>query len=396
MEAQGLTQKILDYIQGRANDKLEKIEKEINKLLASSSADQSKLEDLRAKQRDEEEKFKAINWLTDAANRACQIQFVTHAIKYLHGDAKGNNVYLSDGYKHRREGYVSTSSLKLPTLDIVGNAAALDVGKLLMLEDEGKRLLDYVLSGDVLPLLSIAGNQELAQSWLIGFTMAVRSKELSSHKLAKQLFWPIQDGGVEGGNSPQYHLLSPLFASSFAQKIYDIRRDLREIQFSKDESVKALGFSRFQDLAVQTFGGANQQNISQLNSRRNGKSYLLDNRPPIWSEVERPPYNTESVFLSAFPRKAYKKAKAAHRLKAYLEEVIDKKSTFDIRQAREAGVEEIVDILMLFAAHLHNLPVGWTEHPVACLNRTEPDGFKQAIEHGGRGGFGWGDFQLCP
>ncbi|GLQ32439.1 type I-F CRISPR-associated protein Csy1 [Litoribrevibacter albus] len=371
MEAQGLTEKILDYIQSRANDKLEKLEKDISKLQGSDNADQSKLEALEDKLRDEKEKFKPVNWLTDAANRAGQIQFVTHAIKFLHSDAKGSNVYLAEDYRHTREGYVSTASIKTPALDIVGNAAALDVGKLLMLECEGKKLVDCVLADDVTPFLSIAVDQTQAESWLAGFKNAVASKELSSHKLAKQVYWPINTGESDSDHSHQYHLLSPLFASAFAQKVYDVRRELREVQFSKDEELKAKGHSRFPHLAVQTYGGTKPQNISQLNSQRYGKNYLLDNRPPVWTEIEKLPYNTESVFKSAFPRRAYKKAKAAHRLKAYLEKVFNDPSTFDIRQARKAGVEEIVDILLLFAAHLHTQPAGWTEHPECKLSLDE-------------------------
>ena len=103
----------------------------------------------------------------------------------------------------------------------------------------------------------------------------------------------------------------------------------------------------------------------------NGKNYLLDNRPPVWQEVEKLPYQTRSVFDSLFPRRAYQKAKAAHRLKRYLEKVRDRESTFDIRQARQKGVDELVGILLLFGANLQSKPAGWSAHEDCLLPEDE-------------------------
>lgn len=351
-QKEGLTAKILEYIQTRSIDKLETLDKAIAKLKSSGNeADQTKLEKLEEKRRDEQEKFKPVNWLTDAANRAKQIQLVTHALKYTHGDAKGTSIFYqnnedSDSHKN----YIGSHSVAKRTIDIVGNAAALDVGRLLMqISYNGQTLLDSVLADDIRPLLPIAENEQQAQEWLAGFKQVFASKELSSHHLAKQVYWPVDD---------DYHLLTPLFASSFAQAIYDKRKELREVQFSKNEEIKAEGYQFFSNLAVQTFGGTKPQNISQLNSQRGGKNYLLDARPPIWQSVKKPPLKTDSVFKSAFPEKAYKRAK---HLQKYLERVFGAYNSIDIRDYRKAGVDDLVDILTLFAANIHSLPAGWSQ-----------------------------------
>jgi CRISPR-associated protein Csy1 len=362
---ESLTTKILEYIQGRAIDKLEKLEKEIDKLSQSTSdVDQQKVEALQQKLLNEKEKFEPRNWLTDAAKRAGQLQFVTHTIKHIHGDAKGSNVYARSTNEKGKQGVLCSQSISYPVIDICGNAAALDVGKLLMqVSFQDKTLVDSILSNDSEPLKPIAENEQQAQAWVAGFKQVFSSKELSSHKLAKQVYWPLS---TESGDT-EYHLLSPLFASSFAQEVYDTRRKQRDIQFSKDDSVKASGYDIMPNLAVQTYGGTKPQNISQLNSQRGGKNFLLDNRPPVWQEQEKPPLNMKSVFDSLFPSKAYKKAKAAHRLKYYLETVYPRESNFDIRQCRAKGVDGLVDILLLMAASIHSHPAGWSEGPECKL-----------------------------
>ncbi|MET1254829.1 type I-F CRISPR-associated protein Csy1 [Aliikangiella maris] len=378
---ESLSTKIVDYIQIRASDKLEKLEKEINKLTNSEkNIEQSKLENLQQKYKDEQEKFKPANWLTDAASRAKQIQLVTHALKYIHGDAKGSNIFYQTDNSLPSHNFVSTASLNNPVIDIVGNAAALDVGRLLMqVTHEGKNLVDYILSNDISPLMPIAENQQQAEQWFEGFKQVFSSDVLASHKLAKQVYWPIDDC---------YHLLSPLFASSFAQSIYDKRKDLREVQFNKDETVKNNGFSVFSNLAVQTFGGTKPQNISQLNSQRGGKNYLLDARPPTWNTIEKPPFNTESIFLSVYRNKAYKRVK---KLQKYLELKFERDSTIEIREYRRSGVDDLIEILLSLAASIHAQPAGWSMSEECQLSleeqlwldpkRAEFDqGFKEEME----------------
>jgi len=351
-QQESLSTKIVDYIQTRANDKLEALDKDIAKLVNSDIAtDLSKLDKLQQKRRDEQEKFKPVNWLTDAANRAKQIQLVTHALKYIHSDAKGSSIfYQVNESAENYNKFISSSSISKCEIDIVGNAAALDVGRLLVqVNYNDHTLVDCILADDISSLIPIAESEQQAQSWFDGFKQVFSSSALSSHHLAKQVYWPV-DGG--------YHLLSPLFASSFAQTIYDKRKTMRELQFSKDEEIKADGYHFFPNLAVQTFGGTKPQNISQLNSQRGGKNYLLDARPPLWESINKPPLKTESVFKSAFPQKAYKRAK---RLQKYLERVFGPRNNINIRDYRKTGVDDVVEILMLFAASIQSLPAGWSQ-----------------------------------
>lgn len=90
--------------------------------------------------------FEPKNWMTDAAHRASQTTIATHALKFTPPSAKGSNVLaFSSGNKSC---YLSTDALVECCSDAVGNAATLDVAKLLQLEVEGKTLTSSLASGE--------------------------------------------------------------------------------------------------------------------------------------------------------------------------------------------------------------------------------------------------------
>lgn len=288
---------IKTYIEGRKQPKLETFDKQTEKSLAqiSEPAAKATLQQQRIEQRQEiEEKYQIRVWLTDAASRAWQISLVTHAIKYFHGDAKGSSIYSIA--EHPDADYLSTSSLKIPDVDAVGNSAALDVARLLQTEYEGDSLLACLQRGDHSALQALAEDDQQLALWVSGFMQALSDKTLSSHKLAKQVYFPI-------GNNGDYHLLSPLYSSSLAHALYqristsrfseasvNTRKARRESQWSPDT------LQIYADVAVQGVGGTKPQNISYLNSARGGKSYLLRCAPPEWHSVTQPPIEQQTIF----------------------------------------------------------------------------------------------------
>jgi CRISPR-associated protein Csy1 len=70
---------------------------------------------------------------------------VTHAAKFTHGDSKSSSIY-SEAVA--QEGYLSTAALSGLEPDAVGNAAALDVAKLLQTRVNGDSLLASLKRGD--------------------------------------------------------------------------------------------------------------------------------------------------------------------------------------------------------------------------------------------------------
>ena len=90
------------YIAGRRQTKLEAFDKEAAKRSDTDSAT------LAAERRELELRYEPKAWLTDAAKRAGQINLVTHAAKFTHGDSKSSSIY-SEAVA--LEGYLSTATL---------------------------------------------------------------------------------------------------------------------------------------------------------------------------------------------------------------------------------------------------------------------------------------------
>ncbi|MBM7344703.1 type I-F CRISPR-associated protein Csy1 [Pantoea coffeiphila] len=362
---------ITDYINERKTAKLELFEKEEKKQLSALSEQgeaASVVQDLNQQRAEIEKKYQLKAWLTDAASRAGQISLVTHALKFTHSDARGSSVF--SGEATTSTSYLSTATLGKPTLDAVGNAAALDIAKLLQTEVQGDSLIASLNRGDYSALESLTDDRELSDVWIEGFKQVLIDKQPASHKLAKQIYFPI---------APQhYHLISPLFSSSLAHVLHQRIADARFSEEAKNARAakKAKTWHSeavvdFPATAVTNFGGTKPQNISYLNSVRRGRVWLLPCLPPAWRAVIKPPSKNQSLFsYSEFSRQAWP---VILRMKRYLHQVQPLDSTMEIRQQRLAFTDEIIDILFNYAAGIQNLTQfsGWSADPECRLKQSQ-------------------------
>ncbi len=209
-----LQSKVKSYVNGRAINKIEIFEKYVEKLKREASPDE--LTDVEERLSEERgllsEKYQINNWLTDAANRAKQINLVTHAPKYTHSDTRSIGILCKKGEGiEQAESHLCSSSLQEMVIDVIGNAAAMDVAGLLQLSADGVSLLDEISTGCSETLKALAISDKQYQTWFDGFSEALESKNLNSGQLSKQLYYPVYDG---------YHLLCPLYASSLSQALY--------------------------------------------------------------------------------------------------------------------------------------------------------------------------------
>lgn len=310
-------------------------------------------------------------WIADAARRVGQIQQVTHAIKYTHPDARGSSLY-SAGNQHASDSEVGTHTLGTALAgDVVGNAAALDVYKFLNLRVGEHSILALAVGNHPALATALSDNAEEAEAWISAFaTLAEAKGETASHKLARQVYWPLGDGN--------YHLLAPLFPTSLVHALW---KTVREDRFSDEakaarEARKAgiahpHGFREYPEMAIQSFGGTKPQNISQLNSERYGENYLLPSLPPIWqSATIRPPFTVNSIFDQFFG-KLPQVDKLLNTLRKFLESVADY-NNIHIREKRAELTARLCDELLMYATELREgLETGWTLDERCQLNRAE-------------------------
>ncbi|PSV15975.1 type I-F CRISPR-associated protein Csy1 [Photobacterium kishitanii] len=341
------------YIEQRRQTKLDEIEKKKN---VKNGVSENELANLNELVQIAYQDFNVQTWLTNAAVRAKQISLATHAVKFTHGSAKGSNILALASNVDAP--YLDSSAIVAPAVDAVGNAAALDVAKLLQLDDGNATLAVYLSQGDDHVLRSLASNDEQCQLWADGLRQALEVKTPSSHTLAKQIYFPIGDN--------QYHLISPLYSSALAHELFhqvqhsrfsDEMKAAREAR--KKNQPSDVDVVRYPDLAVTISGGSKPQNISQLNSKRFGKTYLFPCAAPDWqSQYQAPMFGSNWFDSREVGRNTYYLVKS---LAEFLVKVKPLDSTLRIRQYRDRLVDQILDsILTLAAAHQVNIK-GWSE-----------------------------------
>ena len=304
-------------------------------------------------------------WLASAAKRVEQIQAVTHSLKPIHADARGTNLYVEPRTLPPLAELGSHALGERFVGDVVGNAAALDVYKLLKLEVNGRSLLTALLAHDADALAALHADPAQAEKLRDAFVSLTqpRAEGPSSHTLAKQLYWLT---GTDACDDSHYILLAPLYATSLAHAVHAQVQEDRfgeankaARQARRERKVHDGVFHDYPGLAVQNMGGTKPQNISQLNSERRGMNYLLSSLPPKWKvNAQRFPTHADSVFTRYFDSRPLVR-QTVKTLRRYLES--NPNPVKDTRDHRKELVDVLVDEMVNMAAELqHALPPGWT------------------------------------
>lgn len=317
-------------------------------------------------------------WLASAAKRVEQIQAVTHSLKPIHPDARGTNLYVEPRTLPTLAELGSHALGERFVGDVVGNAAALDVYKLLKLEVNDRSLLTALLAHDADALAALHTDPAQAEKLRDAFVSLTqpRAEGPSSHTLAKQLYWLT---GTDACDDAHYTLLAPLYATSLAHAVHaQVQADRfgeankAARQARRERKMHDGVFHDYPGLAVQNMGGTKPQNISQLNSERRGVNYLLSSLPPKWqASAVRMPVHATSVFDRLFIARPEVR-RTVRALRVFLES--DPDANLATRERREELLDALVDELVTLAAELQQiLPPGWSrdDERFADLHRSE-------------------------
>lgn len=312
------------------------------------------------------QQFSPTVWIADAARRVRKIQAVTHALKGIHSKAIGSSVYC-DPRQLMPLDVVSSHCLGSNfDSDVVGNAAALDVYKFLCLPFEQRSLLSWMQDDDADVLAALSDDPEQAQEWVNAFKglVADSTQTVSSHTLAKQVYWLVGD---DPKDNRQYHLLAPLYPTSLAHHMY---LTLEEHRFG--ESAKRVREAKKQgqyheeplrdypQLAVQKLGGSNPQNISQLNCKRLGRNFLLASLPPQWHQSKPTPlWHTDTLF-HRFGRQISVRH-AVRALRHFLKKNPD--PTMLVRDQRDELSDVLIEQFLIFRETHTQATAGWSLSP---------------------------------
>lgn len=351
-----LSKQVAGYISDRCNQKFEKFDKETASQLKNQQSEtvgayeQQRLEQRAVLQQDHQ----PANWLDHAVSRATQIQLATHAPKYTHSDAKGSSVNALGVACDDR--WIGTHSIVAPTVDVTGNAAALDVANLLLLQHDGDVLWQQLADDDASALKPYANNADQLSNWMAGFKTSFQASQFFSHTHCKQLYFPVEEAG--------YHLIAPLFASSLCHSLHDVFRHTRFNESAvearkqkRDKKGCADDVVYYPNVAEMSFGGSKPQNISLLNSQRGGTATLLSAAPPVWKHTERLPLKGRHTFWRTYSRQNRQQVRG---LNSFLDKVKDY-TNMAIRNTRVDMVTRLVDDWLYLVARIRNLgKPGWS------------------------------------
>lgn len=279
-------------------------------------------------------------WLPNAARRAGQISISTHPCTFSHPSSRKNkNGYASSiisTSKRGDDGYLRSGNVTVEP-DALGNAAALDVYKFLMLKmDDEQTLLSHIEqdSDSAQKLLNI--ETESYSRLKDGFLKITNNnaESVTSSKI-KQIYFPV-DG--------DYHQLSILSASGI---MFELRKRIDTIRFSeetkaarackKNNEVFEGRYKQLINLTTIGYGGTKPQNISALNIQNGGKVHLLPSEPPklIKRDIYFPTVDFFSQTLSFYQCRDL--FYALHEL------FLNHKNNWNIRCERDEYYQAIID-----------------------------------------------------
>lgn len=288
-----------------------------------------------------DDKFSLNEWLPDAAKRVSQLSMVSHPSKFSHPSAKTSSVIVAS--KQSNDGYLRSGNVHY-SLDVFGNAAAMDVFKFLSLPltDQATVLDGFEQKDENLQMLLSQNKLDFDQLSFEFLKIKATDTSVRTDHLVKQVYFPIEEG--------KYHLLSLLTPSGLITKL---KRTIDQIRFS-DESKQAkekrkkneldeIGYADIYDLTVTAYGGTQPQNVSVLNSQNAGRAYLLFSCPPVLERREIRLPNTD-FFAQCLYRRNYQESFV--QLHQFMQ--LDLNNT-NIRTAIRNIIQFVIDQILLQA-----------------------------------------------
>lgn len=305
----------------------------------------------------------------------------THVLKFSHSSASAQGLVLTK--KHERT-LLSTGSFKRQLVfDIAhSNGNLITVSRFFALTCNNVRIIELVLKGDFSFLEQFSKDEKKIDQWKEGLSLLVEERIIKTGEKSRQLYFPDK---INPESDKDYHLLIPLFSSSFCEEIYtwvnnikfgETQKSIKDTMKSKGTEVKTSKYHS--DDAVSTpsigiikFGGAQPQNISMLNKSRSWKAnkkdrttygitYLFSCQPSTWQTQFKPPVNKSSLFNDLY--------NSAIRTEVdYLRDFLLRFKQLDLsikdpKRKRHLirWVENIIDEFLFYISSIQNLPSGWT------------------------------------
>lgn len=289
------------------------------------------------------------DWFDAIVMHMNECHLASHVGKFTNPDIKTTVC----SHSKKMAGYVTTGGSTC-SLDILIPAQYLGSASLLLSPvTPDKNVLEAVITRDKelekeLELLSlpIEKLQKKVQEMLED---SQKEPEATDTHL-RQVYFPIAEG--------KYHLLSVMPSSSLALEMYQRIRAINGHKIdccNKKSENYGKPCEEVTGLTMIGFGGSKPLNISALNSRCGGKTYLLSSLPPSLParkiRLPKSDFFRESIWYK-------QQSSALYRLHAYMKQ---DRNTIEIRQAIHDLVDEMISAVLFAAYQIRAEKIGWNE-----------------------------------
>lgn len=289
------------------------------------------------------------DWFDAMVMHMNECHLASHVGKFTNPDIKTTVC----SHSKKVAGYVTTGGSTC-SLDILTPAQYLGSASLLLSPvTPDKNVLEAVITRDKelekeLELLSlpIEKLQKKVQEML---EESQKEPEATDTHL-RQVYFPIAEG--------EYHLLSVMPSSCLALEMYQRIRAINGHKIdccNKKSENYGKPCEEVTGLTLIGFGGSKPLNISALNSRCGGKTYLLSSLPPSLParkiRLPKSDFFRESIWYK-------QQSSALYRLHAYMKQ---DRNTIEIRQAIHDLVDEMISAVLFAAYQIRAEKIGWNE-----------------------------------
>ena len=283
-------------------------------------------------------------WLKERLDNIVKCDIATHIGKFSHPNSKIN---ILDKNKVGATGYVTTAGAGCG-VDIASNAALLPTAKLLLFDmGDGHSLFEYIQS------YPEKINEEIS-GWGIDIfsykeLLCIDNKINNTEDILKQVYFPI------GQNN--YRLLTVMANSSIllelGRRLNLINQTGRECKDKKTEKYGEHHYKIMNQTAV-SYGGTKPQNISTMNSKTGGKSYMLESLPPLFNYKVRFPKRNFFGEIVSWGDIKWELRQLSRLFKSDRNNIV-------IREKIISLIAAIIDRVIVSATTIQNEPGGWSD-----------------------------------
>ena len=328
----------------------------------------------------------ANSWMSE------QLSFGTHISKGIHASSKGDNViYMASASIHERP-IVGHHSIANPLTDASGNAAALPLAAFVQVqvydEQDNYPTISELIEAQH-PALSgvFHSNPDISKQIQDTFYKLVVAHidTPTTDELNKQLLWPIAE--EDQSQDSAYHCIIPLYPTALTHHLYE---KIQDIKFSDANTLAKKNkdklnevqtpYNIIKDLAVVNIGGSNPQGVSQLMSKKRGKTYLLPSLPPSFIQTQAFSFSKNSSSIFNAKTMAYK---TRNTLDALYKIIGTRHNNMSIRDARKAILDDLLlQILKIANGVQSNRSAGWSKdyHNLDYAEKLWLDPFRGELE----------------